>query len=288
MKFRKNHIIMLVFAIFLLLTILSFTVLVSHSSQFTDEKLFSIETSIQLPYDDISSDLSGSRSLQISRNDSQYEGAFKDLQNRRKDYESTLKSCLGSYCMTEQFDLPADAKSSSASANKKQNNNKLERFGFLTPDPVQLSFLVKLLDEWKKMQKQDDSSSLSQLIVHSHVPPYGYGRNHGLTKIIRFVDNVILEAYRITVFKCRERFTLTKDINNEKEFVTAFEIHVRAPILFLLCSFYFCLHLDLCVRVFLISFKLRQLLRWNCRLNHVAAHTAMLTGIAFPLCFPFS
>jgi hypothetical protein len=222
MKIRKVHLIMLVFAALLLLSILSLMVLVSKGSHVTAEKLFSIDPFVSLPYDDISSDLISSRSLQSTVNDSQYEVAFKEFQNRRKDYESTLKSCLGSYCMTEQFDFP-DTK---ASTNRKQKIVKLERFGFLTPDPVQLSFLTNLLNDWTKTQKPEDTAT-SQLIVQSHVPPYGYGRNHGLTKIIRFVDNIILEAYRITVFKCRERFRLTKDINTEKEFVTAFEIHVR-------------------------------------------------------------
>ena len=74
-----------------------------------------------------------------------------------------------------------------------------------------------------------------ELIETSHVPPYGYGKTHGLTKIIRLVTSPLM--------------TQGADFMRGSDNVGLQDLKQ----------------------------VVRQLVRWHCRLSHVAAHTAMLT-----------
>jgi hypothetical protein len=80
-----------------------------------------------------------------------------------------------------------------------------------------------------------------ELIRTTHVPPYGYGKTHGWTKIIRVVSQpVALQATSALL-------SLSTALNERNVTMT-----------------------DLIVAT-------RQILRFHCRLSHVAAHTAVLS-----------
>ena len=64
---------------------------------------------------------------------------------------------------------------------------------------------------------------------------YGYGKNHGWTRIVRVVHSIIPHAFAL----------LSQSSGNYSSK--------------------------------LLSLQIKQLMRWNCRLSHVAAHTRMLT-----------
>jgi hypothetical protein len=139
----------------------------------------------------------------------QLEDSLKELQSIRKEFDSTLKSCLGAYCMTEIFD-------------------NAERIGFLTPDPTHFSFLSPTIEDLNHLGKNIDAQRFA---VQHNVPPYGYGRNHGWTKIIRFADNIVVQAYRITQLQLQtqqqvEDFGTGGNANNEELVRKVFEIHV--------------------------------------------------------------
>ena len=89
------------------------------------------------------------------------------------------------------------------------------------------------------------------LVWSTHVPPYGYGRNHGWTKIVRLYRDTADHAYSL-------------------------------------------LQATGSVDAALVEAQTRLLVRWHCRLSHVAAHTKMLSRASPPceattlscVCFP--
>ena len=66
------------------------------------------------------------------------------------------------------------------------HNNKVQRIGILSPPhPVSDAFA-----KWIQRKIMSDTSTKHDAIqveISTHVPPYGYGRNHGWTQIIRFI-----------------------------------------------------------------------------------------------------
>jgi hypothetical protein len=130
-------------------------------------------------------------------------------------FESTIKSCLGRYCMDEVFG----------------DDGEIKRYGLLAP------FLSPEIQYIKKLVSRLKAKGY-EIELTKHVPPYGYGRNHGWSRIVRFIDNVPLSAFHQLL-----QVTNSSSISNKKVFAA----------------------------------QVRALARWHCRLNHVAAHTSMLT-----------
>lgn len=108
---------------------------------------------------------------------------FPTLQEAIAKFQTTVRSCLGSYCMDEKF------------TDAENNNEKIERIGILLPD--------KRISTWEalisQMQSFDDvkSSSKRKIFPSTHVAAYGYGRNHGWSRIVRIVDDLPLQAYQL-------------------------------------------------------------------------------------------
>jgi hypothetical protein len=82
-----------------------------------------------------------------------------------------------------------------------------------------------------------------ELIKTSHVPPYGYGKTHGFTKILRFTVMPLSLAALDLVLAEIEKSHISKDTVSFSD----------------------------------VQQALKQLIRWHCRLSHVAAHTALMT-----------
>jgi hypothetical protein len=114
-----------------------------------------------------------------------------------KRFESTVKSCLGSHCMNELF----------------ANNlgEKITRIGVLSPHTKDWSGLLQCISKIESKLRKDNTMEIS-----THVPPYGYGRNHGWSKIIRIIDNILDDSYRL----------LVPYNNNSEVFEQLFEIQV--------------------------------------------------------------
>ena len=120
---------------------------------------------------------------------------------------SVMRSCLGPKCFDERM----------------QN---IDRVGLLTA-PWGWGDQVKGL-----LDKMDVGEAT--VVYDTNVPPYGYGKNHGWSRIVRIVRPVIIHAYGILV----KHGALSEKMMDQ---------------------------------------QVRQLVRWQCRLSHVAAHTKMLT-----------
>lgn len=147
-----------------------------------------------------------------------------DLQHQA--FFATLKSCL-----------PADKKS----CKQFIPESGIERIGILSP-PGALGFVFEtFIDEVMRLHPSNHSI---EIVKTAHVPPYGYGKTHGYTKLIRLASLPLqLAATDLVLEQVTEGTVTTMD-----------EITLED-----------------------ISQALRQVVRWQCRLSHVAAHTAIMT-----------
>lgn len=114
-----------------------------------------------------------------------------------KRFESTVKSCLGSHCMNELF--------------TNDIGEKITRIGILLPHTKDWTGLLYCISKVESKLRKDHTITIS-----THVPPYGYGRNHGWTKIIRIIDNVLDDSYRLLL-----------PFNNSEIFEQLYEIQAR-------------------------------------------------------------
>jgi hypothetical protein len=138
----------------------------------------------------------------------------QDMKSVSKMFEATVRSCLGPKC----FDMPAKG---------------VERVGLLAPPGSGADFLHNIL----RRVHSNIPSDKFEVISESHVPAYGYGKNHGWSRIIRLVRSPIPQAIHL--------------LANSPSPTNA-----ASP----------------------LESQVRQLVRWHCRLSHVAAHTRMLSG----------
>lgn len=131
--------------------------------------------------------------------------------------------------------------------NVHPDGSKKHRIGILSPPGELGSFYTQWVKDVFAMHATKNTTHIS-LIPTSRVPPYGYGKNHGYTKIIRLVSLPISLASADAV-----RSVMSPSLLSIKD----------TPTRLLLLS-------DLRAAT-------RQLVRWHNRLSHVAAHTALLT-----------
>eukprot|EP01041_Mallomonas_annulata_P007460 gene7460-15265_t len=132
------------------------------------------------------------------------------------NFTETIRSCLGPEC----FDA-------------RPQGSSLDRVGILALPGSGVQVILVVLRKAIR-----NSKPKTEIILDSHVPAYGYGKNHGWSRIVRISRGVIPHAY-----------SLLKGIHHNGSNIpsSAFVLQVR------------------------------QLARWHCRLSHVAAHTKMLT-----------
>lgn len=143
-------------------------------------------------------------------------------------FESTLKSCLSSYC----FDEPVKVNGKSLGV----------RIGFLAPPESGSDTLIAMLNR----AARKDLIATNLIENNTHVPAYGYGKNHGWTRIVRLVRRVIPHALA----------TLSHETESVPSAAISSPNEISAD---------------------LFDLQVRQFVRWQCRLSHVAAHTKMLT-----------
>lgn len=134
-------------------------------------------------------------------------------------FQSTMRSCLGKGC----FDDPVDT----------GGGMHTNRVAVLMPFRDGSEPLVHMI-----LKASGGNMKKIDIIFDTNVPPYGYGKNHGWSRIIRVASNVVPTSIALL----KHRYAA-----DEKKILELIEPQVQ------------------------------QLMRWHCRLSHVAAHTAMLT-----------
>jgi hypothetical protein len=126
-----------------------------------------------------------------------------------------------------------------------------QRIALMSPDHRVRNLVYEWLQQVLLILYNHDQLRLSQeleLISTSHVPPYGYGGTHGYTKIIRLV-RLPLSVHFIDSATWNSSTSFTVE---DLQQVT------------------------------------RQVIRWHCRLSHVAAHTALFTVQVTDISMPWS
>lgn len=76
---------------------------------------------------------------------------------------------------------------------KDSQGNTITRIGLLAPDNKWEEFMTLL----QSLHQISDNKDRIEWVASTHVPPYGYGRNHGLSRIIRFVERIPYHAYEL-------------------------------------------------------------------------------------------
>lgn len=180
-------------------------------------------------------ELMGHHDTHIARNVENHPAmAVRAVGTEPLDHESmfvdTLKSCLPNEgeknCNTY---VPGDGTT--------------ERVGILAPPGSTTKTLLKLVNFLTKHGRTGPDGKVIQLqvIPTTHIPPYGYGKTHGWTRLIRVVPQPLLVG---------ATDTLRWSVMVENQTMVSFN-DVKAA--------------------------LRQQIRYHCRLNHISAHTAIWT-----------
>lgn len=102
----------------------------------------------------------------------------KDVWEAEESFETTMRSCLGSFCFDD--------------AVKTTAHKDVVRVGLLMPDNIGSQTLINMLHAGGL--KTGESL---ELISASNVPPYGYGKNHGWSRIIRIANHIIPHSVRL-------------------------------------------------------------------------------------------
>jgi hypothetical protein len=121
---------------------------------------------------------------------------------------------------------------------------KVQRIALVVPPgkvsiPV-LNYMILLAQRLNENPKYEGPSM--EVFQTSHVPPYGYGKSHGLTRIVKLTPDPIM----VHVVDALEAIL---EPGQTMETITVEDIQVT----------------------------LLQIMRFHCRLSHVAAHTASLS-----------
>jgi hypothetical protein len=93
--------------------------------------------------------------------------------------DTTMRSCLGSFC----FDDPV-----------KKGTNDVVRVGLLIPDGIGKEAMLSMLNHVGL-----HNSDKIEVVFSSNVPPYGYGKNHGWSKIIRMTRSIVPQALQLLI-----------------------------------------------------------------------------------------
>lgn len=150
-------------------------------------------------------------------------------------FQKTVKSCLpaeNKKCK-EYIPEPVDPV-----------QTKVQRVALLAP-PGDMS--GSLLNRVEHIMRQHNKLSVKkdldiEVFLSTHVPPYGYGKTHGLTKIIRLVPEPLL-------LEVTDALTAVLRPGESHTMITLADLKAA----------------------------LRMILRFHCRLSHLSAHTAIMS-----------
>lgn len=146
-------------------------------------------------------------------------------------FAAAIKSCL-----------PPDQKCKTFIAEPPAHSKPIQRVALIAPPGDISSALLNHAEEVMHQHNRHHPDQPIEIIPRSSVPPYGYGKTHGLTKIIRLVPQPLLLEVTDALQSVLEPGESHRDVTIDD-----------------------------------IKAALRQVLRFHCRLSHVAAHTAILS-----------
>ncbi len=191
-------------------------------------------------------DVSDAMSKDIVKVEKEEEINLSKVKDLNSKYLSTIRSCLGIKC----FDSNPEA-------------SPITRVGLLGIPGSGVELLDRLITE---MVSPLDVKG-PQLIYSTHVPAYGYGKNHGWARIVRVSRMPLQHSFGLL----QNQKLLDRDHgNNLFMALTHNNVETKDNVN--------------SINAVMMDEQVRQIVRWQCRLSHVAAHTKMLTGIEY-ICF---
>lgn len=158
-----------------------------------------------------------------------YEFAALASPNEGKFLAAANKSCLHEKCLSLI------------------REGHLPRIGILAPPGMIGHYFFLLIKDVLEFADPTVHSRL-ELVETTRVPPYGYGRNHGMTKIVHILSSWMRVAVADAIYSTEKN---NGDNFSDDDMVRPSEEENVAV--------------------------LKQLVRWHCRLGHVSAHTSLLT-----------
>ena len=95
------------------------------------------------------------------------EGLQYEYETIMSSYENILRSCLGDYCF-----------------NSRPEKSRADRIGILGPSNSGGSIITQIVK--KIISIEHPRVDTVEVVDTTNVPPYGYGKNHGWNRIIRY------------------------------------------------------------------------------------------------------
>ena len=137
----------------------------------------------------------------------------KASENVIQNFESTLRGCLGPNCFDEDV-LQPDGSSGA-------------RVGLLAPLNSGGGDILRVL--LHLMEKPNTASKSRIYLVHeTHVPAYGYGKNHGWSRIIRLVRKIIPHTLSLSAsLKLKDQSTLSAALDLQVSWYSIFSSSTR-------------------------------------------------------------
>lgn len=158
-------------------------------------------------------------------------------------FRSTIKSCVPSHD-EEDGNKKKQKCMVHIPESSKEGEEKVERVAIIAPpgdiSTTILHYAEQIANRHNHRETKDQLDI--EIIPRTNVPPYGYGKTHGLSKIIRLVPQPL-------VLEVTDALQSTLEPGETHESITLQDLRAA----------------------------LRQVLRFHCRLSHVAAHTALLS-----------
>ncbi len=150
-------------------------------------------------------------------------------------FMKTIKECSGSDAHCGQHKITD------------KSGSTIQRIAIISPPSEAIEEVIKVINSALVTFYGDDIKKMNseiEIIRTTHVPPYGYGKSHGYTKIVRVMSNpLILQVMSaFNYLKSYVKVTPGTHTSNAEQ----------------------------------LKQLLRQVIRWNCRLSHVSAHTTMI------------
>ncbi|CAB9518718.1 expressed unknown protein [Seminavis robusta] len=158
----------------------------------------------------------------------------------------TIKSCIPGQ----------EAKHQKCGTYIPPDNGDKQRIAVIAPPGQMSEMLWHWIDKVRKKHQKALDKIPMEFIRTSHVPPYGYGKTHGLSKIIRLVPRPLVMG----VADALQQIIVDGEQNHHhQEGEQPLALHQQ----------------DITLND--LKAVLRQLMRFHCRLSKVAAHTAIFS-----------
>ena len=172
-------------------------------------------------------------------------------------FRSTLKSCLP--LSLNEHPQPSSKKHPKDKCGQymKPTHGRSEQRIAFTAAPGKVAQTVwelidALTNHYNNLHKDNATVPILHAFWTTHVPPYGYGKTHGLTKIIRLEPHPLLLQVADVVAAQEEQADHSLLSSTNTDASSSYDSS-------------------------LWNMTLRQIARFHCRMSHVSAHTALLT-----------